>query len=63
MSFREFMQKYKAKRKRIDVNTESDEDFWCKLAMLAEKYLKKAYNAGYEECFGKGDCESDRGEK
>lgn len=62
MTFREFMKKYKKKRKRIDVV--GDEDFWYYAAMLSEKYLKKAYNAGYEEGFEKGldkgldECES-----
>ncbi len=64
MTFREFVQKYKKKRKRIGNVSESNTEFFYCLARFAEKHLKKAYNAGYWEGFEKGvdkgwdECES-----
>lgn len=52
MTFREFMQKYKAKKARIDFI--EDEEPFGTMARLAEKHLKKAYNAGYWEDFREG---------
>lgn len=64
MTFREFMQKYRKKRKRIEKFARDFVMFRSSLASFAEKHLKKAYNAGYLEGFGEGvergwnECES-----
>lgn len=65
MTFREFMKKYKKKRKRIEeFSWDGFHFFMARLCPVAERHLKKAYNAGYEEGFEKGldkgwnECES-----
>lgn len=64
MTFREFMKKYKKKRKRIEKVCEGFYFFMATLCPVAERHLKKAYNAGYWEGFGEGvekgwnECES-----
>lgn len=54
MTFREFMQRYKKKRKRIEKFAVNYSIFRCNLSFLAEEYLKKSYNAGYLEGLGEG---------
>lgn len=54
MTFREFMQRYRKKRKRIEKFAGDFVMFRSSLASFAEKHLKKAYNAGYLEGLGEG---------
>lgn len=54
MTFREFMQRYKKKRKRIEKVSEGFYFFMANLCPVAERHLKKAYNAGYLEGLGEG---------